>query len=1227
MSSLKSLYQNNKEGTTVSKYLKSSAPNTLGDGIESNNHLQALADRNEYFLPPINYSKPENFVRFGSAYEYYKNAFEFIASDYPYDGSGLEKTDFYNNINPLEKYTLETIYPRSTGYVFIGYPYNLSATNLSFYDSVTTPTYIQVKGGPHKSTKFDESRGRTSNLEFGGTNGTTVEFFLKKDNLSTVAESRKMAIIDLTNGTPVANSSSDDYGRLRIALHSGSETQFFVTMLSGTNGFIETAIPTTPDQISISDATWRNFSFRFNTSGSSPTVDLFVNGECVETGVTGSGAIGQVTGTMIANLGGLRESPEGFGGLGLAEGSGKLSASLDEFRFWKTARDSEQIGRNWFTNVEGGSDKYDANISLGVYFKFNEGITENNSVDAIILDYSGRVSNGNYVGYSSALPYPRNTGSAIDQLSIKSITERGEPIIRTNHPDYISTKNRYQVSGSNYDFNNNSRLLNNLPTWVIEAEEASNNEIVALTQIISGYFDTLYNQLTYIKELRYNNYISGSLAESIDEFPFNDRLIDNLGITAPELFENSGLLAQFLQRDEQINFDQRLVDIKNSIYKNIYNNLNFILKSKGNEKSIRNFIRCLGVGEEVLAFNAYSDNADYELTSSYTTTVSHKKYVDFTSLLNQTDGEATVYQYYDSSNNNSVGLISGSNQLDEYSFSVQSEFIFPNKENQETLPYNVPSVVSSSLFGFHTPLNTDPTSTDLTWQSAANDYGLQIYAVKKSGQFAEIISPLSKVKDAYFIVKDRTGNTLLTSSVFRNVYDNERWNLSLTLKPKRYPFCNSITGSSVSSTGYELGLYGVNFNSGKKQNYFNITSDLDYISGSSIIGSAKRIYIGAHKTNFTGSILTTTDVRASSTRYWTQFLSPEVLDIQAKEVDTKGTLHPSRNSYLFQTASAGVHIPSIQTLALDWEFTKVTGSNASGRFTVEDSSYGLNDGSYEATYQEKTLSNINLRQHPGRGDFFTAYSSPVRKQYVYSNNLVSPEYLAYTDVIQVLSEDDRVFGTFKKPSSSFYAIEKSMYRSISNRMLHLFASIKDFNNLIGEPVNKYRSNYKQMEKLREIFFRKVQNDIVDLQKYLDYYKWLDSAMNQMIDQLMPFSARYAENVRNVVESHSLERNKVQYQPPLLKIPGENTATPQNVIEGSAGGPETELGVPGAGSNTPVPPLRPRQPNPNLLPGISFRVDPVTLISPVPGPVRLEELRRFTDWIQNFAPDIVFPDFP
>jgi hypothetical protein len=1210
MSSLKSLYQNNKEGTTVSKYLKQTSPDTVGSGVESEAHLESLNKRSKYFLPPIDYSKPENFVKFGSAYEYYKNTFDYISSYYPYDGSGLEKTNFYNDINPLEKYMLEAVYPRSTGHVFIGYPYKLSSTNASQYDEITTANYIQVKGGPHKNTKFDEAKQRTSNLEFGGPSGSTVEFFLKKDSLiNPVTDSRRMPIMDLTNGVSVNNSASSDYGRFRISLHEGSETQFFVTMLSGTNGFVESPVPSTAGQITISDATWRNFSFVFKTDSTPPTIDFYVNGECIETGITasvvagydGTVPIGQVTGTMIANIGALRESPEGYGGLALPEGTGKLSASIDEFRFWKAERSSQDIGRYWFTNVEGGSDKYDANVSLGAYFKFNEGITGDQNTDKVILDYSGRISNGEYVGYSSTIGYSRSTGSAIDQLSLESVSERGDPIIRKNNPLYIASKNRYELSGSNYDYTNNARLLNHLPNWIIEAEENSENEIINLTQIIAGYFDTLYNQLTSLKKLKYNQYVSGSLTDSIDEFPYNDRLVENFGLQTPELFENADVLSQFFQRDEEINFDQQLVDIKNSIYKNIYNNLNFILKSKGHEKSIRNFIRCLGVGDNILAFNTYSDDLDFELTSSYYPSVSTKKYIDFTTLRNQSDSEATVYQYYDSLNANSVGLISSSTLLDEYAFTLQSEVVFPNKDKQDVLTYITPQVVTSSLFGFHTPLETSPTSVDLTWESAADDWGLQVYAIREPGEYAEIVSPQSRVKDAYFAVKNRAGDTLLTSSVFRNVYDNSKWNLSLTVKPNRYPFSDGVLNTEVINTGYDLSLYGVNFETGEKQNYFHVSSSIGYLSGSSTVNSAKRVYIGAHRTNYTGSVLSETDVNIASTRYWTDYISPGVIDLHAKEVDTFGRLHPSRNAYLFQTSSTDVNIPKIQTLALNWDFSTITGSDSSGRFIVPDDSYGLNDGSYEASYQGDMLSGINLRQHTGRGDYFSALSKPARKQYVYKDTLLPPEYIASNENIKVLSVDDETFGTYKKPSSSFFAIEKSMYRSISNRMLELFASIKDFNNLIGEPVNKYRMNYKHMEKMREIFFRKVQNDIVDLQKYLDYYKWLDTAMNQMLDQLMPASARYAPNVRNVIESHSLERSKIQYRAPLLTEPKPSRRG--NIIEGSINGAPEDLGVPG----DPIfpdsfPPLQPPTVDPRLLPGQEVLSEGISPGGALPFPV-------------------------
>ena len=1296
--SVKKLFDNNKQIVTVGKFLKLSAPDALGDGIESDAHLSASIQKQDYFLPPVDYSKPENFVKFGSAEQYYSNAFNYIANYYPYDGSILERVSFYNKINPLEKYILEDLYPTSTGYVTIGADYGTVTTNATGYDS-SSAEYIQIKGGPHSGSIYKESKNRTSNLEFGGSSGSSVEFFLKKNSASDgISSSEKQVIFDLwngasdtsatataiiiTDGTPIApddgktiiitnydgttatftltagtrssteidrsaignandfateikasmdlavaaglikgtvsavendangnprmititaglagtignkavsgtfitggggelvcNPAGNDpasgngtlaftggvdggYGRMRIELRSPTEDRFYVTMLSGATGFSSIPVPTTGN-IDITDGVFRNFAFVFNTSGSIPTLDFFVNGACIQTGITSSAisAIGLVTGSMIGNIGALRTDIEGSPGA--AEGYGKLSASIDEFRFWKTSRNDEQIGRYWFDNVGGGTDKYDANVGLGVYLKFNEGITQTASVDKICLDYSGRLSNGTFTGYSNT--YSRNTASAIDSLSLESVKEVGDPIIRTSNPLYITTKADYVLTGSNYDYNNNSRLLNHLPNWIIEEEENGENEIVSVTQILSSYFDTLYNQLTALKELRHLKYISGSATGSINEYPYNDRLVESMGLEMPEFFQNAGTLQQFLKRDEQINFEQRLVGVKNSIYKNIYNNLSFILKSKGTEKSIRNFIRCLGVSEEVIALNTYPDNSDYEIKSNYYSTTSTKRFADFTGFLNQDDVKATVYQYPDSSNINSKGFVTGSVNLEEFAFSLQSEIVFPNKDNPELLPYVMPRVVTSSLMGFHTPFDSDQTSTDMTWQTAGNDYGLQVYAIRSPGEYPKVYSPNYRVRDAYFVVKDRAGTTLLTSSIFNDVYDNQKWNFTLSLRPKKYPFADGINGASVSTDGYTLELYGVNYDTGIKRNSFLASADMTYNAAAPIVESNKRVYVGAHRTNYTGSLLTRSDVRASSVRYWTDHFPTGTLDLQAKETDTHGRLRPYRNAYSFQSQNPNVYIPRIQTLALNWDFADITGSDTSGQFTVQDISSGSVAADYPSQYQKAMFSNINLRQHSGRGDFFAASATPVRKEYVYTEKLQVPEYVGGEEMVQALNSDEQTFGIYTRPETFYFAVERSMYRSISNRMLELFASIEDFNNLIGEPVNKYRLNYKRMEKVREIFFRKVRNDIPDLEKYIDYYKWLDTSMSQVIEEFFPESARHASDVRKIVENHVLERPKIQHKISILRDrhPG-GTPGPSGSIRGSVC-----LDYPGWGKN-------------------------------------------------------------
>lgn len=113
--SIKKLFQNNSQAITVSKYLKKSTADSLGDGIESRQHLSESLKKRDRYIPPVNYNNPEEFVKYGSAQKYYDNAFDYVRDYYPYDGSRFEVDRFENELNPLESFIFSEYYPTSTG--------------------------------------------------------------------------------------------------------------------------------------------------------------------------------------------------------------------------------------------------------------------------------------------------------------------------------------------------------------------------------------------------------------------------------------------------------------------------------------------------------------------------------------------------------------------------------------------------------------------------------------------------------------------------------------------------------------------------------------------------------------------------------------------------------------------------------------------------------------------------------------------------------------------------------------------------------------------------------------------------------------------------------------------------------------------------------------------------------------------------------------------------------
>ena len=56
-----------------------------------------------------------------------------------------------------------------------------------------------------------------------------------------------------------------------------------------------------------------------------------------------------------------------------------------------------------------------------------------------------------------------------------------------------------------------------------------------------------------------------------------------------------------------------------------------------------------------------------------------------------------------------------------------------------------------------------------------------------------------------------------------------------------------------------------------------------------------------------------------------------------------------------------------------------------------------------------------------------------------------------------------------------------------------------------------------------------------MEKFVEYYRWIDYSLTNFLNQLVPATSDFGQNIKNVVESHALERNKYQHKVPNIRI--------------------------------------------------------------------------------------------
>ncbi len=1220
--------------------------------VESTDFIDEVVAKRETYLPPIDFSDPANFAFYGSAELYYEAAIKRVYEDYPYDGSKAEQIEFEERSSFLERWLFENKYPKTTGHAILGTSANISGSTGDYADT-SVPEYIEVHGGLHidstatnldehfeHSTKYNAAKNRTQNFNCDLTDkGITIEFWMKK---TTYTGTNKEVILDLWNGVAVG---AGGYSRVLVeTFDDGGSKKMAITIATGTTS--DTSIFT----MGTTETDWNHYAFSVIDGDTAATARFYTNGE-EKTSTTLTANFAVLSGRLDCFIGAMQN--EISSGQGATTG-GKLSAQLDEFRFWKTRRTSRQIKLNWFREIGGGANTDDNTSDLGLYLKFNEGITGINSVDSTTLDYSGRLANGTWVGYPGSSA--RSTDSAITSAGY---TESATPIIYSNHPFVTALEAEMTLSGSDYDSGRGQAFYRSLPNWLIEEDQNLGDEnLRKLSQILASYLDTLRVQIESLNSLKDKEYVP----QGHKAAPFAADLLKDKGFVVSDMFLSAEVLETFSSIDYDAGqYDLNIEEVKNLIYTNIYNNLENIYGSKGTEKSIRNLIRCFGIDDEIIKLNQYTDLGIQYLGDKYRTTTVKKKYIN----LNSKDFfSGSIYQ------SGSKTFISGALEASVGAFTLEADILVPYKKELGENGFFATPFLSASVMGFHEANPTDP--SDFTWHAGStglataslglSDFGtneiifrggghptqfenmeielistdqtslvyeftsslplsysngdvyngnvivdigastgqmasrfvsaiglaghagklsaniaiagsnrVEIFQVEAgvegntaisssltdtnyifiptafvggTSTFAEardlqvyLVRDSSESKHAKFVVKNQTETIYQESDYVYDIYNNEHYNVALRIKPQTYPYAGNVTNTTPD---YDIELYAVSHNFDELKEEVLVTTTVNNTTGSAYLEAPKRIYAASHYENFTGSLFHKTDLEFGRVSAWLDYLPNSSIQEHNKDVLNYGQSRSIIGSNAFLVDNK--QVPSLDLSILNWDFDTVTATDSSGEFFIDDITSGSTDTIYG------WIDDIIRREHTGKGQNFpTSSTTFLENEFLYANKKQLPETSFNANNIFIKGDEEINFGQDDDISDNLFILEKSPAAIVSEEMLKLFSTTQEFSNLFGRNIDKYRIEYKELSKARQLFYQRV-GDGLDFDKFFTYFKWIDQSISEMINQLIPASVNFAGGVVDVIEPHILERDKYQRQIGLLQTVTSTEASIRGVQE-------------------------------------------------------------------------------
>lgn len=840
-----------------------------------------------------------------------------------------------------------------------------------------------------------------------------------------------------------------------------------------------------------------------------------------------------------------------------------FSGTIDELRVYHSTRTITQQQHYATKGLFANSD-------LKLYFRFNEPPVpltpvSGDYINSIVLDSSGNSLHGIIKNFDVSR---RQNADEDDLNPVKNERKEFKKVLFPLHPSIIALNNTLLTSASFYDENNPNLITKLIPRHYLregalkqgydnnidgfignsyspdggvpgQGKLGSSQIILTFLYIWAKFFDEIKMFVDAFRTLRTVEY---DVAETIPDNFLMD-FVRAYGFYLPPFF-NATNVSQYVEGEDIQGIsisDYSLKQVQTQILRRILKNMPDVIRSKGTQHSIKSFLRSVGIDpDNSLRIREFGGPSIKYLG------IEREKKKDIVSLVDCLTSSLLTSQYLSGSRIepgypdavgpfvNEISSFPADGLFTSGSWTFEGMYYFgpQNKKRFSSLgAVQGKDFEPQSLVRFET-----------TGSNASAQQGLVMNLVTSGSLTAYIrpgmgsSSPLLTLSLPNVDITD--GNTWMVSVGCRRNDELLDINDSYYFLRAATPDAGDISANFVTASFFTE-------QTATEGNVFRTINSSLNASGTFIrIGNENNLPAGAIGYYFLNDTLTSpAEARTSkfvgqvgNIKLWSKFINDVEWEEHVKNYKSVGVDDPYVN-YNYVSVLSG-SFEKIRMLSLQ----RQENMNADVNGDMQFLDFSENDMSIagQGFEPEKRVYFSNIMGYSYLSPYFDEYSTSEKvriRSFKEEENLKAAPWATLAPMYELPIHETPL-------DDPRLSIEFSLSDALNRDIITMFSTLDPLADALGRPELMYSPDYPDLERLRDIYFNRIKEKL-NFRGFFEFYKWFDQSISSFVEQLVPRKTRF-KGTNFVVESHMLERNKMEYYSNEIYL-GDVRSRPRDVL--------------------------------------------------------------------------------